>query len=82
MSEPLDLPQIEEPARTRPGIVQDFAHASRTARSVAQLRGLLCEAAWALGFHHVLLQGASGQVWLADLPPGCPARSCRSARLG
>jgi len=73
MSEPLDLPQIEEPTRTRPGIVQDFAHASRTARSVAQLRGLLCEAAWALGFHHVLLQGACGQVWLADLPPGWTA---------
>jgi LuxR family transcriptional regulator, quorum-sensing system regulator CciR len=70
MSEPLDLPQPEEPPRTRAGIVQDFAHASRTARSVAQLRGLLCEAAWALGFHHVLLQGASGEVWLADLPPG------------
>ena len=71
--EPLDLPQTEEPARTRPGIVQDFAHASRTARSMAQMRGLLCEAAWALGFHHVLLQGASGQVWLADLPPGWTA---------
>jgi LuxR family quorum-sensing system transcriptional regulator CciR len=70
MSEPLDLPQSEEPVRTRPRIVQDFAHASRMARSIAQLRGLLCEAAWALGFHHLLLQGASGQVWLADLPPG------------
>jgi LuxR family quorum-sensing system transcriptional regulator CciR len=72
MSE-LDLPQPEEPVRTRPRIVQDFAHASRTARSTAQLRGLLCEAAWALGFHHLLLQGASGQVWLADLPPGWTA---------
>jgi LuxR family transcriptional regulator, quorum-sensing system regulator CciR len=70
MSEPLDLPQPEEPVRTRPRIVQDFAHASRSARSVVQLRSLLCETAWALGFHHLLLQGASGQVWLADLPPG------------
>lgn len=69
MSEPLDLPQPEEPVRTRPRIVQDFAHASRSARSVVQLRSLLCETAWALGFHHLLLQGASGQVWLADLPP-------------
>jgi LuxR family quorum-sensing system transcriptional regulator CciR len=68
--EPLDLPQAEERVRSRPRIVQDFAHASRAARSVAQLRGLLCEAAWALGFHHLLLQGASGEVWLADLPPG------------
>jgi LuxR family quorum-sensing system transcriptional regulator CciR len=68
--EPLDLPQVEEPVRSRPRIVQDFAHAARAARSVAQLRGLLCEAAWALGFHHLLLQGASGEVWLADLPPG------------
>jgi LuxR family quorum-sensing system transcriptional regulator CciR len=68
--EPLDLPQVEEPVRSRPRIVQDFAHASRAARSIAQLRGLLCEAAWALGFHHLLLQGASGEVWLADLPPG------------
>jgi LuxR family transcriptional regulator, quorum-sensing system regulator CciR len=76
MSEPLDLPQaVEEPTRTRPRIVQDFAHASRTARSMAQLRGLMCEAAWALGFHHLLLQGASGQVWLADLPPGWTAVS-------
>jgi LuxR family quorum-sensing system transcriptional regulator CciR len=70
MSEPLDLPQAEEPGRVRPRIVQDFAHASRAARSMAQLRGLLCETAWALGFHHLLLQGASGQVWMADLPPG------------
>jgi LuxR family quorum-sensing system transcriptional regulator CciR len=70
MSEPLDLPQAEEPARTRPRVVQDFAHASRSARSMAQLRALLCEAAWALGFHHLMLQGASGQVWLADLPAG------------
>jgi len=73
MSEALDLPPAEEPVRTRPRIVQDFAHASRAVRSMAQLRGLLCETAWALGFHHLLLQGASGQVWLADLPPGWTA---------
>jgi LuxR family quorum-sensing system transcriptional regulator CciR len=70
MTEPLELPQPEEAARTRSHIVQDFAHVSRTARSVAQLRSLLCETTWALGFHHLLLQGASGEVWLADLPPG------------
>ncbi len=69
MSEPLELPQPEEPARARSRIVQDFAHVSRSARSMAQLRGLLCETAWALGFHHLLLQGASAEVWLADLPP-------------
>jgi LuxR family quorum-sensing system transcriptional regulator CciR len=68
--EPLDLPQAEEPVRSRARIVQDFAHAARAARSMTQLRGLLCETTWALGFHHLLLQGATGQVWLADLPPG------------
>ena len=70
MSEPPDLLPAEEPVRTRARIVQDFAYASRTARSIVQLRSLLCEATWALGFHHLLLQGAQGEVWLADLPPG------------
>jgi LuxR family quorum-sensing system transcriptional regulator CciR len=70
MSEPHDLPQAEEPARARTRIVQDFAHESRAARSMARLRDLLCETVWALGFHHLLLQGASGLVWLADVPPG------------
>ena len=70
MTEPFELTQPEEAARTRSHIVQDFAHVSRTARNVAQLRSLLCETTWALGFHHLLLQGASGEVWLADLPPG------------
>ena len=73
MSEHLALPQLEESARTRPRIVQDFAYVSRSARSTAQLRSMLCETAWALGFHYLVLQGASGQVWLADLPPGWTA---------
>ena len=63
MSEPLDLPDAGR-APTRyavRGIVQDFARVSRTARSMAQLRSLLCETAWALGFHHLLLQGASAR---------------------
>ena len=71
----MDLPGAgPEPERdgqisARPQIVQDFAHASRTARDVAQLRGLLRDGVWALGFHYFLLQGAMGQVWLGDLPP-------------
>ncbi|HET7083926.1 MAG TPA: LuxR C-terminal-related transcriptional regulator [Rhizomicrobium sp.] len=66
MSEMLDLgPE----GRARPRIVQDFASASRGARDMTRLRALLGEAVWALGFHHFLLQGAAGQVWLADLPP-------------
>jgi LuxR family quorum-sensing system transcriptional regulator CciR len=75
MSEALDLLQMEPEglARARPRIVQDFARAARSARDPVQLRAHLCEAAWALGFHHLLLQGAGGQVWLADLPPAWTA---------
>ena len=75
MSEALDLLQMEPEglARARPRIVQDFARAARNARDLTQLRVLLCEAVWALGFHHLLLQGAAGQVWLADLPPAWTA---------
>lgn len=68
----IDLPEMgpeaEGQANARPQIVQDFARASRGARDVAQLRSLLRDGVWALGFHHFLLQGAMGQVWLADLP--------------
>ncbi|HEY0265689.1 MAG TPA: autoinducer binding domain-containing protein [Rhizomicrobium sp.] len=72
MSEAHDLLQMEPEARAhaRPRIVQDFARAARSARDLAQLRTLMCEAVWALGFHHLLLQGGTGAVWLADLPPG------------
>jgi len=79
MREPVELQQLEEPTRIRSRIVQDFAHTSRSVRSIAQLRGLLCETAWALGFHHLLLQAASGQVWMADLPPGWTAVAPPSA---
>jgi LuxR family quorum-sensing system transcriptional regulator CciR len=79
MHEPVELPQPEEPNRTRTRIVQDFAHISRSVRSIAQLRSLLCETTWALGFHHLLLQAASGQVWMADLPPGWNAVAPPSA---
>jgi LuxR family quorum-sensing system transcriptional regulator CciR len=68
MSDAFDF-RPEELARARPRIVQDFAGAVRGAHDMAQLRALLREAVWALGFHHFLLQGATGQVWLADLPP-------------
>jgi LuxR family quorum-sensing system transcriptional regulator CciR len=50
--------------------VQDFALASRSVRDMAQLRGLLRDGVWALRFHYFLLQGANGQIWLADLPQG------------
>jgi LuxR family quorum-sensing system transcriptional regulator CciR len=65
MSEVRDLPQMGP----GPRIVQDFSRAARGAADMAQLRALLCEAVRALGFQHFLLQGAAGQVWLADLPP-------------
>ncbi len=72
MSEAHDLLQMEPEGRVRarPRIVQDFARSVRTVRDVVQLRTLMCEAVWALGFHHLLLQGAGGAVWLADLPAG------------
>jgi len=77
MSEARDLLQTESEgkAHVRPRIVQDFARAARGARDIPQLRTLLCEAAWALGFHHLLMQGASDGVWLADLPAGWTAVS-------
>jgi LuxR family quorum-sensing system transcriptional regulator CciR len=70
MSEGVDFPQAapEGPVSPRPQIVQEFALASRNVRDIGQLRALLCDGVWALGFHHFLLQGAMGQVWLADLP--------------
>jgi len=70
-SSPLAAPETQ----ARPRIVQDFAQASQGAHDSAQLRTRLCEAARALGFHHFLLQGAGGQAWLADLPPGWTAAS-------
>jgi LuxR family quorum-sensing system transcriptional regulator CciR len=75
MSEAHDLLQMEPQARAgaRPRIVQEFSRAARAARDLIQLRALLCEAVGALGFHHVLLPGATGAAWLADLPPGWTA---------
>ena len=75
MSEARDLLQMESEggARLQPRVVQDFAQAARGARAIPHLRTLLCEAAWALGFHHLLMQGASDGVWLADLPAGWTA---------
>lgn len=70
MSEAVELPPTGPEARARPRIVQDFTRASRGVRDAVQLRALLCEAVGALGFHHFVLQGAQGQLWLADLPPG------------
>jgi DNA-binding CsgD family transcriptional regulator len=80
MSEMLDLPHTgsDGPVRPRPRVVQDFARAARGLRDMAHLRVLLSEAVWALGFHHFLLQGAMGQVWLADLPPGWTATATPS----
>ena len=52
----------------RARIVQDFSRSARAASGHVRLRVALCEAARALGFHHVLLQEASGTIWLADMP--------------
>ena len=70
MSDGLELTPVAPEALARPRIVQDFAQASQAAHDLAQLRARLCEAARALGFHHSLLQGATGHAWLGDLPPG------------
>jgi LuxR family quorum-sensing system transcriptional regulator CciR len=68
MTATLDLPKPGCLIHARP--VQHFERASHDACDLTQLRGLLRDGVWALGFHHFLLQGAMGQVWLADLPPG------------
>jgi len=77
MSEAIDLPETAAPQdrqrHTRPGVVQEFARASRSVCDLAQLRALLRDGVWALGFHFFSLQGATGQIWLADLPPGWSA---------
>ena len=52
----------------REALVQDFARAARSARDMRTLGVVLREAGAALGFHHVLLQSAGGEVLLADLP--------------
>lgn len=64
-----EAPQmIQSPSDKRARIVQDFQRSALGAATTARLRVSLCEAARALGFHHVLLQGAGGGVWLADMP--------------
>lgn len=74
MGEAVDLPEAgtglgqDGQSNARPQIVQDFALACRGLRDMGQLRGLLRDGVWALGFHHFLLQGPTGQIWLADLP--------------
>ena len=60
----------EGPANARSRIVQEFAHASRSARDMARLRALFSKTVSALGFHHFLLQGGTGHAWLADVPLG------------
>lgn len=56
--------------RVPPVIVQDFARQARAARDFAGLRVLLVAVTRALGFQHILLQGACGTPWLVDLPQG------------
>jgi hypothetical protein len=56
-------------ADMRGRVVQEFSRAARAVGGPSLLRAALCDAARALGFHHVLLQGACGAVWLADMPP-------------
>src|SRR5689334_4920693 len=70
MTEPVAFSDAEQDGQisARPRIVQDFALLSRSLRDIGQLRGLLRDGVWALGFHYFLLQGAGGQIWLADLP--------------
>jgi LuxR family quorum-sensing system transcriptional regulator CciR len=81
MSGAVDLPEVGQDGQinARPRIVQDFALASSTARDAGQLRSLLRDGVWGLGFHHFLLQGSLGQVWLADLPQDWVAVSAPSS---
>jgi DNA-binding CsgD family transcriptional regulator len=77
MSQARDLPQIGPTGGPR--TVQDFSRAARGATGMAQLHAPLCEAVQALGFHHFVLQGAAGQIWLADLPPNWTHMAAPSA---
>jgi LuxR family quorum-sensing system transcriptional regulator CciR len=66
-----EAPQaIPIPTDVRVRVVQDFSRAARTAAGPARLRAALGDAARALGFHYVLVQGACGSAWLADMPAG------------
>src|SRR6218665_1447985 len=56
--------------RVQPARLQDFARQARAARDLAGLRAHLTDVVRELGFRHVLLQGACGTPWLADLPQG------------
>jgi len=80
MDKAIDLPETghDQQINARPRIVQEFARASHGVRDQTQLRSLLRDAVWALGFHHFLLQGAMGQIWLADLPPDWAAAQAPS----
>ncbi len=73
MSEARDRFRPDEDAQARAAsrarIVQDFSRGGRSSADLSQLRAGLLEAVWALGFDYVLVQGADGHIWLADLPP-------------
>ena len=60
-------------------LVQDFSRAARAARDVPALRAHLIATAHRLGFHHLLLQDASGAMWMADMPHAWHAPSADAA---
>jgi LuxR family quorum-sensing system transcriptional regulator CciR len=70
MSEAHDISAAPPPPRAlqRGRVVQEFARLAAEADTVVGLRRHLCDAIGALGFDHVLLQDASGAVWLAEMP--------------
>jgi LuxR family transcriptional regulator, quorum-sensing system regulator CciR len=72
MSDALESPSTgsEGPANARALIVQEFARASRGARDLDRLREVFRQAVRALGFNYFLLQGETGNAWLADVPLG------------
>ena len=66
---------VKLPRRLHPAIqcgmselVQNFTRAVGAARDLETLRLLLAGAVQGLGFHHLMLQGASGTAWLVDMP--------------
>jgi LuxR family quorum-sensing system transcriptional regulator CciR len=56
-------------------LVQSFSRAAHAVRDMEALRVLLTGAAHRLGFHHLMLQGACGTLWLDDMPSAWQAAS-------
>jgi LuxR family quorum-sensing system transcriptional regulator CciR len=54
-------------------VIQQFGGAAREARDMTALSAATLAASRTLGFHHVVVQGADGAVWLSDLAGPWPS---------